>query len=553
MSNLGVNNELKSLEEVFNEVEHIFQIPDYQRGYSWENQQRKDLLTDIEYVIKSGFDYRHYTGTIVASLNQEETDKRNGQYIVFEVVDGQQRLTSLILLLSTICDKLKKEGNSKSHFNHDEIRNKFIYTENNGNTLFKLKLNKDDHAIFKNITSEKERNLNKEESESTKSTKNLVDGKNQFTDWLHKTEISIDKILHCVCESLGFLLYAPKKSKEIGIMFEVINNRGKSITELEKLKNYFIYFAEKNNVNDIKEEVERVWPSILKDLNKIGHINNESEDQYLRNCWITYKDVNKSRSHHVYDSLKKVWPPESKDNHYEILDFIGFLNNASETYCKVWGPKYDSSSEEKSEAEVLNRISFHPTCASITPLLLAIFARASEECRGDLLDIVEKLNFRYYLTGIAGRADSGQGELFSLAHNYFNNHNKDNEGERIDDFWLKQKLTRFVGKKGNNEKLVKYLTLDLDESGDYYDWVALKFFLASYEEHLRNTEKKSFDIGELLKSKEEVGKDTNDFYDKEHIWAIGDTSKGIDESSGLHINKRRLGNFMLLNKGLNPN
>lgn len=65
-------NELKSFDEIFKQGKRVFRIPDYQRGYSWEEQQRTELLTDIEYLIKSG-EYRHYTGTIVASLNEEET------------------------------------------------------------------------------------------------------------------------------------------------------------------------------------------------------------------------------------------------------------------------------------------------------------------------------------------------------------------------------------------------------------------------------------------------------------------------------------------------
>ena len=52
--------------------------------------------------------------------------------------------------------------------------------------------------------------------------------------------------------------------------------------------------------------------------------------------------------------------------------------------------------------------------------------------------------------------------------------------------------------------------------------------------------------------KSEDSEHPNDFYHKEHIWAVGDTSK-VDDSGNLNVNKRKLGNFMLLNKGLNLN
>ena len=90
-------HELKSLDKIFKPKTCIFQIPDYQRGYSWEERQRTDLLNYIESVIKREHEFRHYTGTIVVSLNE-----KNDQYEIFDIVDGQQRLTSLILV--TVCN-----------------------------------------------------------------------------------------------------------------------------------------------------------------------------------------------------------------------------------------------------------------------------------------------------------------------------------------------------------------------------------------------------------------------------------------------------------------
>ena len=115
-----LKHELQSLDEIFGQGKRVFRIPDYQRGYSWEKQQRTDLLTDIEYLINSGYAYRHYTGTIVASMNKDETERRRDKYEIFDIVDGQQRLTSLILLLSVICGFARK-STVKSKFDHTEV------------------------------------------------------------------------------------------------------------------------------------------------------------------------------------------------------------------------------------------------------------------------------------------------------------------------------------------------------------------------------------------------------------------------------------------------
>lgn len=145
-----LNNELKSLDEIFMQGKRIFRIPDYQRGYSWEEQQRADLLRDIEYLIKSGYEYRHYTGTIVASLNEEETTDVANDYEVFDVVDGQQRMTSLILLLSVICRLLKKSAVT-SKYEHADSFSKFIQGGSVGNTVRKLCLGKEQDILFEHL------------------------------------------------------------------------------------------------------------------------------------------------------------------------------------------------------------------------------------------------------------------------------------------------------------------------------------------------------------------------------------------------------------------
>ncbi len=515
-------NELQTLEDIFDNGNRIFRIPDYQRGYSWEEQQRKDLLTDIEYLIKSGYEYRHYTGTIVASSTGEEKNS----FKVFDVVDGQQRMTSLVLLLSVIC-RLSKETTG-------EIFTKFIKDD----PAYKLELGKEQNDLFKQLLTE---GVTAATVVKSKSDQNLLDAVRGFQEWLK--ELKKDKIyevLDCVCGKLGFLLYVPKIDKELGIMFEVINNRGKALTELEKIKNYLIYYADKNDKTEIKMEVKAAWPDILSNLNKIGYTSNESEDSFLRNCWIVFMETHKSRSYHVYDGLKQKWAPDKEQHTPEILRFIKFLKDASTFYVKYLKQE---GVTDRQEERWLKWISCHPADASITPLILAIFKKVGDlNDRITLFELLEKLNFRFYGTGIAGRTDSGQGELFYYANAFFNDE-QDKDGKIINVKWLKNKLTGFIAHNANDKKFVEYLTLDKDEAGNYYTWVGLKFFLSSYEEELRKRRKESTDIKKMMAPRDR--ETPNDFFHREHIWAEKDYTK-INDSGDLNVNKRRLGNFLLL-------
>lgn len=83
-------------------------IPSYQRGYAWEDDNIKDLLNDINNIKLSNLD-KHFTGTIVLTKNENSQNE-------YCIVDGQQRLSSLFILIKSIYDKLKDE----------ELRKKYI-------------------------------------------------------------------------------------------------------------------------------------------------------------------------------------------------------------------------------------------------------------------------------------------------------------------------------------------------------------------------------------------------------------------------------------------
>ena len=104
-------DEPKSLDSVFKEK--IFRIPDYQRGYAWQPEQLKDFWEDL--VNLSG-NRSHYTGVLtlkqIPSQYIAESDKEfwlvdDHSYLVYNIVDGQQRLTTFIIFLQAFVDLIK--------------------------------------------------------------------------------------------------------------------------------------------------------------------------------------------------------------------------------------------------------------------------------------------------------------------------------------------------------------------------------------------------------------------------------------------------------------
>lgn len=96
-----------------------FRIPNYQRGYAWGESQLNDLWDDIMDIQKNGATYRpHYTGAItlqqidLSDLTPAEKDLSASGMEYYNVVDGQQRLTTIVILLNTLAKRISKGKNS---------------------------------------------------------------------------------------------------------------------------------------------------------------------------------------------------------------------------------------------------------------------------------------------------------------------------------------------------------------------------------------------------------------------------------------------------------
>ena len=184
------------------------------------------------------------------------------------------------------------------------------------------------------------------------------------------------------------------------------------------------------------------------------------------------------------------------------------------------------------------------------PLILSILScnGISQDNKNVLLELLEKLNFRYYVTGIANRADTGQGHLFCLAHQFFN-HFGEEDGKTINDLWLQEESIKFIDRHASDIMFIESPTLDKDDPRDYAYWPGLKFFLASYEQNLLEKANRKGNLPHLMAPESKDKRERDSFCHKEHFWAIAENQ--YDDPENLDVNKRRLGNFMLLNQGWN--
>ena len=350
-------------------------------------------------------------------------------------------------------------------------------------------------------------------------------------------------------------------------MFEVINNRGKQLSELEKVKNYLIYCCVKLGAHELRETINADWSNVLRNLNDSKKTTSSDEDSFLRYCVAVHFKLNKTDSQYGYDELKKALAIDSamKDDEtkqsaiVKIDNFIKFVKISALWYARLYGRKHDGL--DNSIIQTLDQIRAQQQHASIMPLFLALVIK--HQGRGEnlvkLLKLIEILNFRVYMSRrMTSRNDTGQGDLYYFASRYYhdellqlNGPDERKIGKQLinsEDLALEYKLVEFILWHAPNERFKSSFILESGSPDDFYDWGGLRYFLMSYEAKLQPN--KTIQIDKILRTRQQ-GKSA-DYLSIEHLWAQNHRNKpGENDREQDRFQKRRLGNFVLLELRIN--
>ena len=429
-----VNNTLP-LQELFNN--RVFRVPDYQRGYAWEQQQVGEFLDDLELLSSAR---HHYTGTIVLyqpSNATKKTDDEGTSYVETDVVDGQQRLTTIVLLLNEISRALSAYEGSSSLA--QGIRKNYVKrTSLYGLPLYKLSLNKDTDGFFKSGVLPETLDV---AGPPITSAQRLLNAKEEIANYLRKAggdtasqEQWLRDLQRKVTTRLHFNLYEVEDAAEVGVIFEVMNDRGKPLTNLEKVKNYLLYAASTLDVttvtkNDLTKSVNDAWADMLKQLMAAGLSLPSEEDQLLRAHWIMQYDP-KARNWDGSKSIKssfdlRRYPGQPGRIVRELDQYIKGLWRACTCYCDARRPDRDGAfASFSSEPGVRNDVKLWNSkfvrigaTATFLPLLMAVRTRWPSEPKNylEIVKLCEVFAFRIYRVAQL-RSDFRQPHMFRLAY-----------------------------------------------------------------------------------------------------------------------------------------
>jgi len=544
---------LITLPEVFSGK--LFRIPDYQRGYAWGSEQVKALLDDIEQLFI--YDHMHYTGTVVIVESEDLLLANNKHGIAYDVIDGQQRLTTFSILLSRLINSLRDKDKK------EKLLDLYVRRGEAGNYTRVFRLNSDIDPFFTKCVIDGD---TKDLDLQFVSEKYIINAYSKIDSWVTDQAAkgrSVEDLLDVITTKFGLLVYRPTESSEAGMMFEVINNRGKPLTELDKVKNYLVYYSIKSKKNDLHEAVNQNWGRVLKNLAKAHHLKRPDEITLLRSAVICYFGFNKEQSSNIYENIKKRFPlSKSDDDWRELIKFVKFLSRASTYYeCLLnENSEFRRKLNNKELVLQLELIRSQAAHASILPLFFAVMEWRDNLDINDVVNImkmIEAVTFRVYMTrNGAKRTDSGQAWLFWLSHKLF----------AEDKTWIKKyedeseekykgvagavigQLYDVVDEYCNDDKLEDGLLLKQSDNDDFYKWAGIRYFLMCYEQYINP--KRTIRIEDILKKKTD-GKSL-DLPSIEHIWAKANEITGSRHKKDKDGHtKRRLGNFVLLELGIN--
>lgn len=258
------------IDNIFN-GKTFFSIPDYQRSYAWEEKQLRDFFEDYMNNYNS---QEYYYGTILLQMTKK--DKKE----FCNIVDGQQRFTTLIIFIKCLISRL-------SSMEYDETAMLYKHFIKNGDLCI-LKLQADDNDFFSTVILD-----DKKASETkTPAQKRLLYAKAFFEDKIQCcSDEQIEELLDRVC-STNVLIYLIQDSIEAAMIFETTNDRGKSLTNLEKTKSFLMYKVSLclDEPEQILGKIQSRFSEVYRDFESMISLNiGVDENSVLQYNYIAYE------------------------------------------------------------------------------------------------------------------------------------------------------------------------------------------------------------------------------------------------------------------------
>ncbi|GHP73495.1 hypothetical protein JP0048_12500 [Helicobacter pylori] len=290
-------------------------IPIYQRVYSWEKEQCKQLWDDI---IKIGGNDKmdgHFIGSILYVLDRI-THSNNALLII----DGQQRLTTITLLLTALRDHLNDENDEDEFlkkFSCQNIQDHYlINSDKDGDKKFRLILSDSDKDTLLSL-------IDKDERKPSEPSSKIVENFKLFEEWIRKNTNQLETIFKGL-EKLMIVEIALEKGKDDPqLIFESMNSKGIGLTQTDLIRNYIVMETE---IEKQEGFYNKYWRAMEEEFKQ----NEKWFDRFVRH-YVTIKTREIPNINKIYVALKDYRQKEG----IAIEDLLKDLQKYCGYFCQI--------------------------------------------------------------------------------------------------------------------------------------------------------------------------------------------------------------------------
>lgn len=464
----------------------FYKIPRFQRPYSWDKDNIEDFWNDT--VVESPKDY--FIGSFVVFKTSNNA---------YGIVDGQQRLTTITIILCCIRDILLEEGHRQlaegvnNMIEKTDLRNErqYVLQTESSYPYFQEYIQKFSDPEIQIELREEEQNIKdaydliykktKLNIKSIKTDKSLTD--TQKAEKKQKLLESIrDKIL-----GLKFIYVELDDEDDAYLVFETLNTRGKDLRPSDLIKNHFTKYLK--NLNQNVDITKDKW-NILKS-NIESSPGNISLDEFFHHVWLSKYDYTTQKN--LFTKFKKT---VTKSNSKSVLD--EFLSD-SKIYRYINEPTFRTWDNQHLEIK-RSLEAFNIFKASVQmPMVLSVlrdFEGNKLSCRHaiEILQAIE--HFHFIFTAITNQRTSGA--IGSMYSKYSRELHKARNGEKIAVIReLKEKLIEklpsynefkvafshviYTNKSTKDRKLVRYILNKNHRYLSHLEGISINYSLMTIE------------------------------------------------------------------------
>ena len=385
-SNMGILNSNLFKLGSFLGNEKLF-IPEYQRGYSWEETQLDDFWIDLIEIYQEKTRDEHFLGQVVIHKNKEDGKRY--------IIDGQQRISTTIILLDILRTKFKEiadsTNNNDANDDAEDINTKYIGRVSESKKEQYLSMGGVDKEFFINYIQARgpidysDRKFEKKRLRP--SNYNIFYASKFFEDKVSKfitkkspnEYIELNKLYQCLINQFILMTVETDDINEAYIIFESLNARGKSLETADLLKNHILRVAQ----SDLSSATE-TWNTIIDNLDNID------PTKFIRYYWNSTNRF--AREKDLFKALRKDIKTQSDVN--TLLANLRFLSKVCAAILHPEDNKDFDLTELNERLIEMQKLD----ASSYIPVIFALrLQNYSEEDINEVLKAIETLVVRNFV------------------------------------------------------------------------------------------------------------------------------------------------------------